>query len=233
MRKELCSTAAVLRLNPRIDFPTDDENIQVRSKFAWDRKSTVGFYQDQEVRTEIYDVIQGILNKYDLLVTPTLACLPVDNAKDGNTIGPSEINGVSIDPMLGWALTYFLNFSGHPAASIPAGLSIDNLPVGMQIIGKRYGDADVLTQARSWSVCVLGSRITPSVHEGTWNCSAPTVRSSSTYSERALLAIADLTGVGKLFPVSSNFDSRINISKASVTRSVIQLDFDSKGLSMS
>jgi hypothetical protein len=90
-------------------------------------------------------VIQGILNKYDLLVTPTLACLPVDNAKDGNTIGPSEINGVSIDPMLGWALTYFLNFSGHPAASIPAGLSIDNLPVGMQIIGKRYGDADVLT----------------------------------------------------------------------------------------
>ena len=109
------------------------------------KQSTLDFYQDQEVRTEIYDVIQGMLNKYDLLVTPTLACLPVDNAKDGNSIGPSEINGVSIEPMLGWVLTYFLNFSGHPAASIPAGLSIDNLPVGMQIIGKRYGDEDVLT----------------------------------------------------------------------------------------
>jgi hypothetical protein len=42
-------------------------------------------------------------------------------------------------------LIYFLNFSGHPAASVPAGLTTDNLPVGMQIIGKRYGDADVLT----------------------------------------------------------------------------------------
>jgi Amidase len=68
-----------------------------------------------------------------------------NNGEDGNTIGPSEINGISIDPMLGWVLTYFLNFSGHPAASVPAGLTTDNLPVGMQIIGKRYGDADVLT----------------------------------------------------------------------------------------
>ena len=32
-----------------------------------------------------------------------------------------------------------LDFSGHPAASVPAGLTTDNLPVGMQIIGKRYG----------------------------------------------------------------------------------------------
>ena len=109
------------------------------------KQSTLDFYRDQEVRTEIYDAVQGVLNTYDLLVTPTLACLPVDNAEDGNTIGPSEINGISIDPMLGWVLTYFLNFSGHPAASVPAGLTTDNLPVGMQIIGKRYGDADVLT----------------------------------------------------------------------------------------
>jgi amidase/aspartyl-tRNA(Asn)/glutamyl-tRNA(Gln) amidotransferase subunit A len=109
------------------------------------KQSTLDFYRDQEVRTEIYDAVQGVLNTYDLLVTPTLACLPVDNAEDGNTIGPSEINGISIDPMLGWVLTYFLNFSGHPAASVPAGLTTDSLPVGMQIIGKRYGDADVLT----------------------------------------------------------------------------------------
>ncbi len=109
------------------------------------KQSTLDFYRDQKVRTEIYDSVQGVLNTYDLLVTPTLACLPVDNAEDGNTIGPSEINEISIDPMLGWVLTYFLNFSGHPVASVPAGLTTDNLPVGRQIIGKRYGDADVLT----------------------------------------------------------------------------------------
>jgi amidase/aspartyl-tRNA(Asn)/glutamyl-tRNA(Gln) amidotransferase subunit A len=106
--------------------------------------SALDFYRDQQVRTEIYHAIQSIMGTYDLLITPTLACMPVDNATDGNTLGPSEINGEKIDPLIGWCLTYFLNFTGHPAASIPAGFSADGLPVGMQIIGRRYGDADVL-----------------------------------------------------------------------------------------
>ena len=91
-----------------------------------------------------------LLNDYDLLVTPTLACLPVDNADDGNTLGPSEINGEQVDPLIGWCLTYLLNFTGHPAASIPAGLSEEGLPVGMQIIGRRYADADVLSASAAY-----------------------------------------------------------------------------------
>jgi len=106
--------------------------------------TTLDFYSDQAVRTEIYDAIQRVFETYDLLVTPTLACLPVDNATDGNTVGPSWVNGEEVDPLIGWCLTYFVNFSGHPAASIPAGLSPDNLPVGMQVIGRRYADADML-----------------------------------------------------------------------------------------
>ena len=105
--------------------------------------STLDLMRDQSMRTEVYDAIQGVLNDYDLLISPTLACLPVDNADDGNTMGPTQINGETVDPLIGWCLTYLVNFTGHPAASIPAGL-VDGLPVGMQIIGRRYADADVL-----------------------------------------------------------------------------------------
>jgi amidase/aspartyl-tRNA(Asn)/glutamyl-tRNA(Gln) amidotransferase subunit A len=106
--------------------------------------------RDQQMRSEIYDAIQGVFENYDLLVTPTLACLAVENSDDGNTKGPTEINGVEVDPLIGWCLTYFINFSGHPAASIPAGMAEGRLPVGMQIIGKRYADADVLAASAAF-----------------------------------------------------------------------------------
>ncbi len=123
----------------RDDFPPQ----YLRWIDAGAEMSTRDFMNDQAMRTEIYDAIQGVLNNYDLLITPTLACMPVDNANDGNTLGPTEINGETVDPLIGWCLTYLVNFTGHPAASIPAGL-VDGLPVGMQIIGRRYADSDVL-----------------------------------------------------------------------------------------
>ncbi len=114
------------------------------------RLTALDISRDQQMRAEIYDAIQGVLDNYDLLVTPTLACLPVDNASDGNTVGPSEINGVEVDPLIGWCLTYFINFSGHPAASIPAGMAEDRWPVGMQVIGRRYADAQVLAASAAY-----------------------------------------------------------------------------------
>jgi amidase len=104
---------------------------------------------DQEMRTEIYDALQGVLGTYDILVTPTLTAMQVKNGTDGNTLGPAEVNGVEIDRLIGWCPTYVTNYSGHPAASIPAGFA-DDLPVGMQIIGRRYGDADVLAASAAF-----------------------------------------------------------------------------------
>jgi amidase/aspartyl-tRNA(Asn)/glutamyl-tRNA(Gln) amidotransferase subunit A len=111
--------------------------------------SAMDVWNDQVIRTEIYDAIESVLQRYDLLVTPTLACMPVKNATDGNTLGPSQINGEEVDPLIGWCLTYLTNFSGHPSASIPAGL-VDGLPVGMQIIGRRGADADVLAASSAF-----------------------------------------------------------------------------------
>jgi amidase/aspartyl-tRNA(Asn)/glutamyl-tRNA(Gln) amidotransferase subunit A len=105
--------------------------------------------RDQVARSEIYDAVQSVFANHDLLVTPTLATLPVKNETDGNTHGPSEVNGVAVDQGIGWCLTYPFNFTGHPAASIPAGLA-DGLPVGMQIVGRRYADADVFAASAAF-----------------------------------------------------------------------------------
>ena len=110
---------------------------------------------DQAIRTEVFDAFQDVLGRYDLIVGPTLSALPVENGDDGNTVGPAEVEGVAVDPLIGWCPTYLVNYTGHPAASIPAGMA-DGLPVGMQIIGRSYADADVfaasaaLERLRPW-----------------------------------------------------------------------------------
>ena len=101
---------------------------------------------DQAIRSEVYDAIQGVLATHEILVSPTLAAMPVDNASNGDTQGPTHVDGVEVDPLIGWCPTYLTNFSGHPSVSVPAGLS-DGLPVGMHLVGRRYADGDVLAAA--------------------------------------------------------------------------------------
>lgn len=126
------------------DHPQDLPPEQHHWLNAVQRRSAHEYFQDQVVRTEAFDAIREVMDNYRLLVAPTLACLPVDNATDGNTVGPREINGEAIDPLIGWCMTYLINYTGHPAASVPAGLSADGLPVGLQVVGQRYADTDVL-----------------------------------------------------------------------------------------
>jgi len=104
---------------------------------------------DQGMRTEVYDAFQAVLAGFDLIVGPTLSALPVLNRNDGDTVGPREVEGVEVDELIGWCPTYLVNFTGHPAASIPAG-SVDGLPVGMQIVGRRHADADVLAASAAF-----------------------------------------------------------------------------------
>jgi Asp-tRNA(Asn)/Glu-tRNA(Gln) amidotransferase A subunit family amidase len=43
------------------------------------KMSALDFFRDQALRSEIYDIFQSVFERYHLLLTPTLACLPVDN----------------------------------------------------------------------------------------------------------------------------------------------------------
>jgi amidase len=111
--------------------------------------SAMEYFDDNSRRTQIFDALQAAMADFDLLVSPTLACLPAENLTNGETKGPTVIEGVEVDPVIGWCMTYFTNFTGHPAVSLPAGLS-DGLPVGMQVIGRRGADLDVFRAAAAF-----------------------------------------------------------------------------------
>ncbi|MGM0931771.1 MAG: amidase [Actinomycetota bacterium] len=112
--------------------------------------------QDQMMRTQVIDSVETVFNEVDLLVLPTVGSLPVKNGERGQTVGPSMIEGMVVDPLIGWCLTYITNLTGHPAASLPGGL-IDGLPFGIQLIGPRYDDGLLLAacarfeEAQPWA----------------------------------------------------------------------------------
>lgn len=97
-------------------------------------------------RDETWLKMKNILDEYDFIITPTIAttAFPLEQW------GVEEINGQSINPMYGWFLTYPINLTGHPAASIPIGLSHNGLPIGLQVIGNRLDDLGVLQFSRAY-----------------------------------------------------------------------------------
>ncbi len=91
--------------------------------------------------------------KYDLLLTPTIACPPFPVGLDN----PTEIAGKPVDAYAWIPFTYPFNMTGQPASSVPCGFTKDGLPIGLQIVGRRFDDATVLRasaafeRARPWA----------------------------------------------------------------------------------
>ena len=94
-----------------------------------------------------------LFEEYDLLLSPTMAvpAMPVGEY-------PADIGDVKAHRHYFRFLpfTYPINLIGHPAASIPCGLSSDGLPIGLHIVGRRGDEETVLAasaafeKARPW-----------------------------------------------------------------------------------
>jgi aspartyl-tRNA(Asn)/glutamyl-tRNA(Gln) amidotransferase subunit A len=89
---------------------------------------------------EYWDKIRVFFTKYDLLLTPVLAVPPFPVG----IYGPAEINGKKVAPIAWMPFTYPFNITGQPAASVPCGFTGDGLPIGLQVVGRKYDEVSVL-----------------------------------------------------------------------------------------
>ena len=101
-----------------------------------------GYLKAVQQRAAFANQVHGLFEAFDLLLMPTLPILPF--SADG--VAPQGYVGQ--DGAVPWArwtpFTYPFNISGNPAASLPCGFSPSGLPIGLQVVGPRFADADVL-----------------------------------------------------------------------------------------
>jgi aspartyl-tRNA(Asn)/glutamyl-tRNA(Gln) amidotransferase subunit A len=108
----------------------------------------IDFANALAARHEIWDRVRRVYDKFDLLLSPTLAVAPFRIGQDD----ADPLAGETLGPLQWTRFTYPFNLTGQPAASVPAGWTKNGLPVGLQIIGDRHADLLVLQAARAWEL---------------------------------------------------------------------------------
>lgn len=115
-----------------------------------------GFLAAMEVAGEMYATLGPILERHHVFVCPTTA-LPALPADHDPTSTPVHINGMSVDPVFGWILTYPFNMLGRcPVMSVPSGFASNGVPTGIQIVGRHYDDVRVFRAAAAFERAVGG-----------------------------------------------------------------------------
>ncbi len=98
----------------------------------------------------MYETLGPILERYQVLVCPTLA-VPSVKADLDPLNDEVRINGVAVEPGLGWCMTYPFNMlSRCPVMSVPSGFASSEVPTGIQIVGRTYDDVSVFRAAAAY-----------------------------------------------------------------------------------
>jgi aspartyl-tRNA(Asn)/glutamyl-tRNA(Gln) amidotransferase subunit A len=110
------------------------------------RMSALDVARAQLARQALWARLHAFFARFDLLATPAVAVPPFETGAPP----PVEIAGRPVGRR-GWiAFTYPFNLTGNPAISLPAGVTGDGRPVGLQLVARRLDDARLLAAAAAF-----------------------------------------------------------------------------------
>ena len=105
--------------------------------------------------------INLIFEKFDFLVLPSAQIFPFDK----NLQFPKNINGKTLDTYHRWLEVFILSsLLELPSITIPVGFNKDDMPMGMQIVGKNKDDLKLFSFASKYEDIFNFSKIKPNLN---------------------------------------------------------------------
>ena len=95
----------------------------------------------QKVRTIIKQEFEKLFEKYDFLITPTAPTVAYE-------IGTRSNN--PLEMYLADLCTVSINIAGLPGISVPCGVDSKGMPIGLQLIGKPFGEEAIIQAAYTY-----------------------------------------------------------------------------------
>jgi amidase len=83
-----------------------------------------------------------LMEEFPLILGPTLPIPAFRHERGGHDIDGTHVE--HLDPLWG---TDWVNLAGLPAVSVPAGRTPEGLPIGVQVVGRPFAEAEVIAAA--------------------------------------------------------------------------------------
>jgi len=110
------------------------------------RVSLVDYIQMRDRKLAYWDSVRPLVETHALLLTPSVS-VP---AFEVGRLNPAHFPQHAWDWFPWASFSYPFNFTGQPAATVPAGFTASGMPVGLQIVGRRFDDLTVLQAAAAF-----------------------------------------------------------------------------------
>lgn len=96
-------------------------------------------------RSRIFAAMLAFFERHDVLALPVVGCMPHPQTEEWVRV----IGGYAMGGYMDWLRFAFLaTVAGLPAISVPVGSGPRGLPVGLQLVGRPRGEAELLRAAR-------------------------------------------------------------------------------------
>jgi amidase len=114
-----------------------------------ERPTTLAQYLEAlDIRDKSIAAWEQFFEKWDVLLCPPSMMTAFPHCEPGS---PLHVDGQEVSYWMVSAHSTVFNYTGHPAVVLPYQLDHDGLPIGIQLVGKRWDESRLLAIARALS----------------------------------------------------------------------------------